>query len=357
MIVTKFDKNSSKEFITDLRTSVDEYFKKNKKTRFANSNMVFKTIFMLALYIVPFMLVMTQAVTSPWIFWLMWAIMGVGMAGIGLSVMHDANHGSYSNNKFINKLLGITLNFLGGSAKNWRIQHNRLHHTYTNVHDHDPDVSPLGVLRFTPDAPLKKIHRYQYIYAWFFYGLMTISWSTNKEFKQTKDFLKQGIIKEKEYYQLMLEMIFWKIVYYSYIMLLPLYLLDISFGFWLLCFFTLHFIAGFILATIFQTAHVMPDCDFPKVNESGTIENNWAIHQLQTTSNYAPKSRLFSWFVGGLNYQIEHHLFPNICHVHYKSISKIVKEKTQKYNLPYYCRKSYLSAVIDHGTMLKNLGR
>ena len=118
-----------------------------------------------------------------------------------------------------------------------------------------------------------------------------------------------------------------------------------------------HFIAGFILATIFQTAHVMPDCDFPKVNESGTIENNWAIHQLQTTSNYAPKSRLFSWFVGGLNYQIEHHLFPNICHVHYKSISKIVKEKTQKYNLPYYCRKSYLSAVIDHGTMLKNLGR
>jgi linoleoyl-CoA desaturase len=116
-------------------------------------------------------------------------------------------------------------------------------------------------------------------------------------------------------------------------------------------------VAGFILATIFQTAHVMPECDHPIANEEGTIENNWAIHQLQTTSNYAPKSRLFSWFVGGLNFQVEHHLFPNICHVHYKNISHIVKEKAEKYGLPYYTQKSFLQALIEHTRMLKSLGQ
>ena len=101
----------------------------------------------------------------------------------------------------------------------------------------------------------------------------------------------------------------------------------------------------------------MPECDYPIANDDGTIENNWAIHQLQTTSNYAPKSRFFSWFVGGLNFQVEHHLFPNICHVHYKNISHIVKEKAEKYGLPYYSQKSYIQAIIEHCKMLKSLGK
>ena len=301
MKTAKFDKNHSKEFITELRKSVDEYFKKNNKTRFGNTNMVFKSIFMLLLYFIPYGVVVSGVVTNHWIYWLLWVCMGVGMAGIGLSIMHDANHGSYSKNKVVNRLFGITLNLMGGSAKNWRIQHNRLHHTFTNVHEMDPDVSPMGLLRFSPDAPLKKIHKLQHIYAWFFYGLMTFSWATNKEFKQLNDFKKDGFISKKEYLPLMFEMVAWKIIYYAYILVIP-YLINVgsfSFGFWLLCFFSLHFVAGIILATIFQTAHIMPECDYPVANKEGTIENNWAIHQLQTTSNYAPKSRFFSWFIGG----------------------------------------------------------
>ena len=126
---------------------------------------------------------------------------------------------------------------------------------------------------------------------------------------------------------------------------------------WLICFLSMHFVAGIILSTIFQTAHIMPGCKYPEPNNSGNIENDWAIHQLQTTSNYAPKSRLFSWFVGGLNYQIEHHLFPNICHVHYRDISKIVKRKAKEYEVPYYCEKNYATAIIQHGKMLYKLGR
>ncbi len=357
MKTIKFDKNHSSEFIKELRSSIDDYFKKNKISRFGNANMVFKTIFMFSLYYIPYGFAVSGVVSNPWLYWMLWILMGVGMAGIGLSVMHDANHGAYSKNKLVNKLLGLSLNFLGGSAKNWKIQHNRLHHTYTNIHDMDPDVSPMGLLRFSPDAPLKSIHKIQHLYAWLLYGLMTFSWATDKEFKQLNDFKKDGVINKKEYNGLMLEMVIWKIVYYGYMFAIPYFFGNISFIFWLVCFMSLHFVAGFILATIFQTAHVMPECDHPQANENGTVENNWAIHQLQTTSNYAPKSKLFSWFVGGLNFQVEHHLFPNICHVHYKDISHIVKKKAEKYNLPYYTQKNYFSALAEHTKMLKSLGK
>ena len=107
-------------------------------------------------------------------------------------------------------------------------------------------------------------------------------------------------------------------------LVLPMTILEISFSYWFICFFSMHFVAGIILSTIFQTAHVMPECEYPEPNEEGTIENNWAIHQLQVTTNYK-SSKLLSWYIGGLDYQIEHHLFPNICHIHYRAISNCGK--------------------------------
>jgi linoleoyl-CoA desaturase len=311
---------------------------------------------MLSLFFVPYGFIVSGIVTNAWAFWGLWLIMGTGLAGIGMSIMHDGNHGSYSNSKFINRVMGMTLNMVGGSAKNWKIQHNRLHHTFTNVHDMDPDISPLPILRFSPKAPHFKFHRFQHLYAWLLYGLLSFSWATIKEFTQLSKFKKDGFIKPEEYGWLMAEMVLWKVVYYAYLLVVPMLFLEISFGFWFVCFFSMHFVAGLILATIFQTAHVMPDCEYPEANEEGTIENNWAIHQLQTTTNYH-SNRLFSWYVGGLNFQIEHHLFPTICHVHYRVLSKIVKKKAKEHNLPYYTQDSYFSAVWAHGKMLHKLGQ
>lgn len=356
-----FDNSKSKGFMTEVRKSVDEYFSKNNISRFGNLRMYIKSVFMISLYVIPYVIMISGSInpsSSFWTFFLLWVVMGFGMAGIGMSVMHDANHGGYSRNRVVNNIIGLTLNFLGGSSKNWKIQHNKLHHTFTNIHEMDPDVGPVPILRFSPDSNLLKIHRFQYIYAWFFYGLMSFSWATIKEFKQTADFKRDGIINSSQYVNLMIEMILWKIVYYGYMLVVPMILLpNLTFGVWLLCFFTMHFIAGFILGAIFQTAHIMPDCEYPAPDDSGNMENNWAIHQLQSTSNYAPKSRLFSWYVGGLNYQIEHHLFPTVCHVHYRKISEIVRSKAKKYNLPYYSQKNFFKALIEHGKMLYVLGR
>ena len=155
----------------------------------------------------------------------------------------------------------------------------------------------------------------------------------------------------------MSEMVAWKIIYYAYMFAVPYFLVGgISFGFWLCV--SVHFICRwFYFSNYLPNCSYYAECEHPTTNKEGTIENNWAIHQLQTTSNYAPKSRFFSWFVGGLNFQVEHHLFPNICHVHYKNISHIVKAKAEKYGLPYYTQKSYLKAIIEHTKMLKSLGR
>lgn len=346
-------------FYKELRKRVNQYFKENNISRHANTNMVLKTIFMLALYITPFVLLIT-VIENVWLSLLFWAISGLGMAGIGLSIMHDANHGAYSKNKFVNSLLSKTMLLVGGSDVNWRIQHNVLHHTYTNVSDHDEDIdAPSFLLRFDPNKERIKLHRFQFIYAWPFYGLMTMMWFFTKDYQATVRYKKKNLFATQ---QISLVkhwtiLILSKVLYGFVFIALPIWLTPGPWYVALIGFFLMQFVAGLILALIFQPAHVIPDTTFPMPDTNGVLEEDWAVHQLLTTANFAPKSRLFSWYVGGLNFQIEHHLFPNICHVHYKKISKIVKETAKDYHLPYYCNKTFFHALKAHGKMLKMLGR
>ena len=346
---------NQKEFMKSLRFEVNQYFLKRKISNKGSIKIYAKAIFMFSLYFIPYFLMIFGFIDNPSFFWIFWMLMGLGMAGIGMSVMHDGNHGSFSKKKSINKIMGFSLQLIGGTNKIWKIQHNRLHHTYTNMIGHDPDVSPINLLRFSPSAPYKNFHRFQFIYAWFLYGLMTFSFSTIKEFKQLFEWKRNSIISKKEFSDLMFELVFFKFIYYVFILWIPLILLDVTFFQWFGLFFLMHFVAGFLLALVFQTAHIMPDCihiPFPgKMNI-----DTWAVNQVLTTCNYAPNSTFFSWFIGGLNYQIEHHLFPGVCHIHYSEISKIVKRKTKEYNIPYNSKKYFLTAIFSHAIMLYKLG-
>jgi linoleoyl-CoA desaturase len=348
---------NNSDFYKELRKRVNAYFKENNISRFANFNMVIKTIFMLSIYLVPFILILT-VLESTWIIMLMWIIMGVGMAGIGLSIMHDANHAAYSRNKNVNMLLGKLINLVGGNDVNWRIQHNVLHHTYTNVEGMDEDIDTGILMRFSPNQRLLKGHRFQHIYAWFLYGFMTIMWATTKDYKQFIRYRKMGLTKTqgRSNKAIFLGLIGSKTFYLAVTLALPLIFGAMSWWATLLCFLLMHFVAGLILAAIFQPAHVIPTSNFPKPDESGNIESDWAMNQLMNTANFAQESRWFSWYVGGLNFQIEHHLFPNICHVHYRKISKIVRETAFEYNLPYYSYKTFYEALSGHARMLYNLG-
>lgn len=358
--VVRFKNDLHEEFNKTLNQRVNQYFKNSKYGRYANAEMVVKTIFMFCLYFVPYFMFLFGIVENLWVFYLMAFLMGMGKAGIGLSVMHDANHGAYSRKKWVNNVVGYSLNLVGANATNWKIQHNVKHHTYTNVTGMDEDISPKGgILRFDPNTPMKKFHKWQHIYAWFLYGLMTMSWIIVKDFSQLAEYTRDGHLRRqtKSVTRAWVWLIITKVFYYSYILALPILFTSLPWYHILLGFFLMHYVAGFSLAIIFQPAHVMEDHSFENVENTDVVEENWAVHQLKTTCNFAQRNKLLSWFVGGLNYQIEHHLFPNICHVHYRKIAKIVRKTAEEYNVPYRSYPTFISALVSHGKMLYSLGR
>lgn len=295
--------------------------------------------------------------TGPMVF-LCYIISGLGTAGIGMCVMHDANHGSYSKNKFINQALSLTMNMIGANATSWRIQHNVLHHSYTNINDADNDLNQPFFLRFDPHKEHQGIHRYQYLYFWFFYGLSTLSWITAKDFVKMKQFKDLGFFSKKnEYRNAQLTALLWKVCYYIYALVIPLIVLPVSTWVVVVAFLCMHFITGLALGFVFQMAHIMPKLDFPVADEDGQVDNNWTVHQLLTTTNFCPNNKVFTWLVGGLNYQVEHHLLPHVCHVHYEQLAPIVKETAEEYGIPYHSQPTFVSALQAHLKMLYDLGR
>lgn len=295
--------------------------------------------------------------TVPFLF-LLYIISGLGMAGIGMGVMHDAIHGSYSKNKKINTLLGYTFNLIGANATIWRIQHNVLHHTYTNIDAADDDLNAPFFLRFSPHAKHYWIHQFQHIYIWFFYSISTLSWITTKDFVRLKRYRDMGFLdKKNEYEKTLISMTAWKLLYYSYALVLPMIMVPQTWWFILLAFLCMHFVTGILVSVVFQIAHIMPATDFPLPSTTGMMQDDWYGHQFATTSNFSPKSNLLFWLVGGLNYQVEHHVLPDVCHVHYKNLTKIVSETANEYGMPYHVKKSVMHAIWDHTKMLRSLGK
>ncbi len=349
---------TNREFATTLNKRVNDYFAKNGVGKHANAEMILKTVFMFSLYFIPYGLILSGVITGTLGLLSSVVLMGLGLSGIGLSIMHDANHSAYSKKEWVNTVLGYSMNLIGANSFNWKMQHNVLHHTYTNVHEEDEDISPRGALRLTPYSDWKKIHKYQHIYAWFLYGLMTIVWLFFKDFVRIEHYRKNGLAKKhkidirKEWFILVVS----KLGYFGYIFLIPVLFTSLAWWQVLLGVIIMHYITGFILAIIFQPAHVIEGTEFPLPDENNSLENSWAIHQLLTTTNFGNKSRWFSWYVGGLNFQIEHHLFPHICHVHYRKISSIVRETALEFGLPYKSARTFLGALAGHARLLKQLG-
>ena len=354
----RFTTSADAEFTRTLRKRVDEYFKTHQIKRQGNSRMVTKSILILIAAFTPLIVMLTGVITHMGLLFLLWLFMGLAMATIGTAVMHDANHGSYSKNKWLNKLAANTILLLGASKKMWTIQHNVLHHTFTNIEHADEDIDVKGIMRFSPNQPLKKIHRYQHIYAWFLYSLGTIAWITVKDFKSLFRYRNMGLLKsKKEFRDAFTEIVVCKLVYYSIMLVLPLIFIPAPWWAIILMFLSMHLILGFTISVIFQTAHVVPNTKFTAEMENPVIEDSWHVHQLKTTANFAPKSKIVTALTGALNFQVEHHLFPNICHIHYPKIAPIVRQTAKEFNLPYHSNGSFLKAVIAHGKMLWQLGR
>jgi len=353
--------DDDKAFGIAIKKRVATYFKEKKIAKTGDYRIWIKVIMVPLMYLTPFGFLLTNSFSGNLLlFYGLWLLMGVGLAGCGMGVMHDACHGALSKKRWVNDFIGnAILNLAGGHALNWKIQHNVLHHSYTNINGYDEDIDPSGVMRFSPHQPLKSMFKYQVFYAWFLYGLMTFSWATFKDFLQMYRYAKKGLLAaqgttfKKEFPKLIIE----KILYHLVFIVLPILLINVQWYHVLLGWFAMHFLAGFILAIVFQPAHVVPSSDFPLPNKENNLKGDWAIHQMETTADFAPSNRILSWYVGGLNYQIEHHLFPTMCHVHYRGISKIVESTAKEFNVPYHSEPTFIDALVKHVKMLHKLGR
>jgi linoleoyl-CoA desaturase len=346
-----------KQFGIAVREKVNAYFKEKGLSTKGNTAMFVKTVLLLSLYIIPFIALLAIQ-TDKWAALLIVVLMGIGEAGIGMSVMHDAAHGAFSSKQWVNKLFASTMYLLGSNTINWKIQHNILHHTYTNIYGYDQDIATKAVIRLCDHAPLKKFHKFQFIYAFFLYGLMTLS-KLVTDFSQLIEFNKNGLTRQQNSRpgKEILKLITGKLLYLVTIIGLPLFLTDFRWWQVLMGFSIMHITAGMIMSTIFQMAHVVEGTEQPVPDSNGVIKNEWAVHELRTTSDFARNNIFLNWYVGGLNFQIEHHLFPKICHVHYRKIASIVEATAREFGYHYNLKPSLMDAFISHVQRLRELGR
>ncbi|MHB1277052.1 MAG: fatty acid desaturase family protein [Bacteroidia bacterium] len=361
--VVRFAPAGKDQFHDTVIARVKAYFSEKNISQYANTAMWVKTLIMLLLYFVPyFFMVAGFGAGRPWLFFSFWFIMSWGMSGIGTAVMHDAQHGAYSPEKWVNKYIGKILDLIGGYSLTWKIQHNQLHHTYTNIYGLDEDIDSIKLLRFSPIQALQSYHRYQYLYVWFFYMLMTLFWMTVKDYRQIISYRDQNLLAKYNvsFKQAVWRITLYKIFYYGYIVVLPILFSGMPWYYVIAGFLMMHFISGLFLSCVFQPAHVVETSAFAAPHHTegkGAMENSWAIHEVENTTDFAPDNHFLTWYIGGLNYQIEHHLFTGICHVHYPKLAPIVKDVAHEFGIPYRVEPTFRKALKEHVNMLKLLGR
>lgn len=348
--------NKNKVFFDDLKKEVDQYFSDNKIKKTGNIQLYLKTVILISSAITIYFLLLSYSIPV-WPAILMCALLGCILASIGFNVMHDACHGSYSSRKWVNEVFGYSLNALGGNAFIWKFKHNIIHHTYTNIDGVDDDIAKSPIMRQCSTQKWVPAHRFQHIYVILVYAISSFAWVTlmdfNKYFSQKVHNTKLQKMTFKEHF------IFWisKLLYIIFYVVIPI--ATVGVGSWAVGFTVMHLFLGFTLAIVFQLAHVVEDIEFAYApgDDPLIIENEWAVHQVKTTANFDRSNKLLSWFVGGLNFQIEHHLFPRVSHVHYPAISKIIEAKCKEHHLPYHVNPTFLSAIASHFRMMKELGK
>ena len=347
--------NQNSAFYNALKVKVDDYFSKNNISVNGDIRLYIKTLTLIPAAIIIYISVIFIPMPAL-IALLLCGILGFTMASIGFNVMHDACHGSYSNKKWLNNILGLSLNCLGGNAFLWKVKHNIIHHTYTNVDGVDDDIAKLPVIRQCESQKKMKLHKYQHYYSVLVYALSSFLWVFMMDF--VKYFGKKVYRTPISKIDTQEHIIFWasKILYLVFYIAIPIYF--VGFLPWFAGFMTMHAIMGLTLALVFQLAHVVEDTHFVDGNhEVLKIDQEWARHQVETTANFATNNKIVSWVVGGLNFQIEHHLFPKVSHVHYPAISKLVEETCKEYNIRYVNYPTMTSAVISHFRFMKTLGQ
>ena len=341
-------------FQRELRRRVEADFTLRGCRQRDSAAMWFKTALILTVFALAYVALVFWA-ASWWQGLLLALVLGVAMAGIGFNIMHDGGHQAYSDRRWVNRLMAMTLDLVGGSSYIWQWKHARFHHTWVNVAGHDSDID-LGVLgRLSPEQPRRPWHRWQHIYLWPLYAVTAIRWHLYGDFRD----MLTGTIGERPFKRPrggdLAGFVLGKLAFFTLAFGLPL--LFHSAGAVLLYYGVTAAVAGILLALVFQMAHVVEAAAFPLPDASShQLDTPWAIHQMETTVNFARGNRALSWLIGGLNFQIEHHLFPRISHVHYPAVARVVERTCREFGVPYREHRSFGAGIASHYRWLRRLG-
>ncbi|MGV3612200.1 MAG: fatty acid desaturase family protein [Fluviicola sp.] len=353
----RYSSTVQSEFSTVLNQRVRSYFKEHGIDPHGSQTMFLKSILLFGLYAAVYLFILLSGVSNLPVLFFLWALLGILLSFIGMAIMHDTVHGAYTNKRALNYILQIPILAIGVEPKIWRIEHNVLHHTYPNVEGIDQDIHPRFVFRFTKHQKRRWYHAYQHIYATFIYGLLIIEWMTVKDFMKVIKYHRMGFFKSRgETFFRAGIILLKKLLFYFLFLYLPLKILPFNPLLVVLMFLTMLVVAGIFMTIVFQLAHVVSDCE-TEGNAENLATKNWHVYQLETTCDFAHENKVVSYLIGGLNYQIEHHLFPGICHVHYPEISVIVKQTAREFGIRYHYQKTFTGAVKAHYNQLKNLGK
>ncbi len=340
-------------FFSELKTRVAAHLAASGKGDHGTAEMHWKTAIILMWLGASYLGLLLWAHTIPQIVALA-ASLGLAMAGIGFNIQHDGNHGGYSGRSWVNRVMALTLDMVGGSSYVWHWKHNVIHHTYSNIPQVDADTDVGFFARLTPSHVRRGFHRYQHFYVWGLYALLPFKWVFVDDFVD----LATGRIGTQHFPKPsrwgMAGILAMKVFYVSWALVLPLYLHPVA-GV-ALAYVVAALILGLTLAIVFQVAHCQADAEFPLPNAEGAMATDWATHQVATTVDFARDSRVLTWLLGGLNFQVEHHLFPRVCHVHYPAISRIVEATCHDFGIRYRTHATFGQALLAHARWLREMG-
>jgi linoleoyl-CoA desaturase len=341
-------------FHRDLRARIDRYFRFTKRRPRDNPRMYAKTATILTWLVASYVFLVFLA--GNWWLVLLGAVsLALAVAAVGFNIQHDGGHRAYSSHGWVNRWMARSLDLLGGSSFLWDYKHNKLHHTYANIEGHDDDID-VGLLgRLSPHQPRLLFHRLQHFYMWVLYAFLPLKWQLFDDFRDVARGKVGSYKVRRPRGKELVVFVGGKLLFFMLAFGVPMLL----HSWWvvLLVYLLVTAIFGLILSVVFQLAHVVEEAQFPEpCPETDRIESHWAVHQVETTVDFAPRNPIVTWFVGGLNYQIEHHLFPRICHIHYPRIARIVKRACERHGIQYNVHPNVWSGIASHFMWLRRMG-
>lgn len=284
------------------------------------------------------------------------ASLGLALAAIGFNIAHDGNHGSFSTSRLVNRAMGGMLDLLGGSSYVWRFKHNVFHHSYTNIEGLDDDIDLGALCRMSRHQPHRSYHRFQHLYMWLLYGFIVPKWQLYDDFAAVAAGRLGGNPFPRPRGGELALFVGGKLAFLTLAFAIPL----LSHPLWqvVVAYAGVGLVQGLSLSIVFQLAHSNEEtCAFSAREPEDIARREWAVHQVETTANFARRSRLLTWYVGGLNHQIEHHLFPRLSHVHLPVIADVVEQLCREHGVRYRVQPSFWRAVASHHSWLRSMGR